>query len=194
MQSRIAAGSLPGLRGRMRWRPAVHVEPPCSFRDIPVAKLIDPLDMLPTHAISAHGVFGRRRARLRWRSALVMSLASAGFERWSWPRSLPQQPWQWLWPVRTTIRLSGRSRRTSTTSSPLPSPPQIDHRIGSGTGGRDGGACGHRPATSTSKPRFVMAFEATQKRLVVDKKQVLSSPVSIGCRSVICGLLGMPLH
>ncbi len=37
----------------------MHVEAASGFRDVAVAKLIDALNMLPTHAVRRHGVLGR---------------------------------------------------------------------------------------------------------------------------------------
>ncbi len=37
----------------------MHVEPTCGFRNVAAAQLIDPLDVLPTHAISRHWIFRR---------------------------------------------------------------------------------------------------------------------------------------
>jgi hypothetical protein len=40
----------------------MHIETPRGFTDVPIAKLIDPLDMLPAYAVGRHRIFRRRRA------------------------------------------------------------------------------------------------------------------------------------
>ena len=42
-------------------RPAVHIQTARGLGHVAVAKLINPLNVLPTNTVCAHGVFGRRR-------------------------------------------------------------------------------------------------------------------------------------
>ncbi len=44
----------------------MHVQPSCRFADVSVTEFIDPLDVLPAHAVRTHRVRGRRRHFIVW--------------------------------------------------------------------------------------------------------------------------------
>src|SRR5207245_9832879 len=61
----LFGGSIPRrvLRQDTLQGPAVHFEAAGGFRDVAIAQLEDPLDVLPAHPIGRHRVLGRLRRR-----------------------------------------------------------------------------------------------------------------------------------
>ena len=60
----------------------MHAQPPGGFRDVVVALLVDPLDMLPAHPVAVIGSSGGGgSAAPRCKSAASIASASAGFDR-----------------------------------------------------------------------------------------------------------------